>query len=121
MRGEDRSVTFAKEGKSLEIPAAVLEKISAMTRLARKWNVELNGNLYVKNGRVLDFDYPEVSVGLFRIYQWCLDCLRKGDYSSAMSALRDLNEAWGAAEKKMTLTGATRAMEPRPDMTRAIG
>ena len=28
----------------------------------------------------LDFNYQEIAVGLFRIYQFCLDCLRKGDY-----------------------------------------
>ncbi|MBI4928373.1 MAG: flagellar protein FliS [Anaerolineae bacterium] len=27
----------------------------------------------------LNFDYPEVSTGLFRLYQYCLDCIRRGD------------------------------------------
>jgi len=50
----------------------------------------------------LNFDYPDVSVGLFRLYQWCLDCIRQGDYASALSALRELREAWAQTEKKMT-------------------
>jgi flagellin-specific chaperone FliS len=50
----------------------------------------------------LDFDYPEVSVGLFRLYQWCLDCIRKGDYTSAISALRELREAWKTTEQRMS-------------------
>jgi flagellin-specific chaperone FliS len=49
----------------------------------------------------LDFDYPEVSVGLFRVYQWCLDCIRKGDYASALSSLRELRDAWRATEMKL--------------------
>ncbi|HZW04575.1 MAG TPA: flagellar export chaperone FliS [Anaerolineaceae bacterium] len=50
----------------------------------------------------LDFDHAEVSVGLFRLYQWCLDCLRKGDYASAISILRELREAWFTTEQRMS-------------------
>lgn len=49
----------------------------------------------------LDFDYQEIAVGLFRIYQFCLDCLRKGDYSQAMGYLKDLREAWITSEKRL--------------------
>ena len=49
----------------------------------------------------LDFDYQEISMGLFRIYQWCLDSIRKGDYAAALSALRELREAWRTSEKKL--------------------
>ncbi len=49
----------------------------------------------------LNFDYPDVSVGLFRCYQWCLDCIRQGDYSDAMATLKDLREAWATAEKRL--------------------
>jgi flagellin-specific chaperone FliS len=50
----------------------------------------------------LNFDYPEVSVGLFRLYQWCLDCLRQEDYDNALVTLRELRDAWARTEKKMT-------------------
>jgi flagellin-specific chaperone FliS len=49
----------------------------------------------------LDFEYKEVAVGLFRVYQYCLDCLRKGDYATAMSNLKELREAWVLTEKRM--------------------
>ncbi len=49
----------------------------------------------------LNFDYPEVAVGLFRLYQWCLDCLRQGDYPSAINTLRELRDAWSTAEKQL--------------------
>lgn len=50
----------------------------------------------------LNFDYQDAALGLFRVYQWCLDCLRQGDYDSAISALSELREAWVQTEKKIT-------------------
>ena len=47
----------------------------------------------------LDMDYPDVSLGLFRLYQWCLDCIRKGDYASAMTTLTELRGAWAVTEQ----------------------
>ena len=49
----------------------------------------------------LDLDYPEVAAGLFRLYQWCLDCIRKGDYASAIITLTELRGAWAATEQKL--------------------
>jgi len=50
----------------------------------------------------LDFDYPEVSLGLFRLYQWCLECLRRGDFGSAASTLLELRAAWRKAELSLS-------------------
>jgi len=47
----------------------------------------------------LDLDYPEVAAGLFSLYQWCLDCIRKGDYTSAITTLRELRSAWMTTEE----------------------
>ena len=49
----------------------------------------------------LDLDYPEVAAGLFRLYQWCLDCIRKGDYASAITTLTELRSAWITTEEKI--------------------
>ncbi len=49
----------------------------------------------------LDMDYPEVATGLFRLYQWCMDCIRKGDYESAAHTLSELREAWAETEKQI--------------------
>ena len=49
----------------------------------------------------LDIDYPEVAVGLFRLYQWCLDCIRQGDYASAITTLNELRSAWITTEEKI--------------------
>lgn len=50
----------------------------------------------------LNFDYPEVAIGLFRIYQWCLDCIRQGDYESAAKSLTELRGAWKATEDNLS-------------------
>ena len=55
----------------------------------------------------LNFDYPEVSVGLFRLYQWCLDSLRKGDYEATSQILVELRDAWRESEKKMSAQANT--------------
>lgn len=47
----------------------------------------------------LDMDYPDVAVGLFRLYQWCLDCIRKSDYASAVATLKELRDAWATTER----------------------
>lgn len=52
----------------------------------------------------LNFDYPEVSVGLFRLYQWSLDCIRQGDYASAAHTLVELRDAWAQGEKNLQPT-----------------
>ncbi len=49
----------------------------------------------------LNFDYQEIAVGLFRVYQYCLDCLRKGDFVQAMGYLKELREAWVSSEKRL--------------------
>lgn len=50
----------------------------------------------------LDMDYPEVAMGLFRLYQWCLDCIRQGDYVSAITTLAELRGAWAATEVRIS-------------------
>jgi flagellin-specific chaperone FliS len=63
----------------------------------------------------LNFDYPEASVGLFRLYQWCLDCIRSGEFDSAVYALTELRNAWVVAEKKLEdQTTQKRAENPVP-------
>ena len=50
----------------------------------------------------LDFDYKEPSVGLFKLYQWCLESIRQGDYASALSTLKELRDAWVTVEMRIS-------------------
>lgn len=65
----------------------------------------------------LNFDYPDAAVGLFRLYQWVLDSIRVGDYSSAITTLKDLREAWITAEKRLTATSTEKSISPQPTAT----
>jgi flagellin-specific chaperone FliS len=50
----------------------------------------------------LNFDYEESAVGLFRLYQWCLDCLRREEYQTAAQILSELRQAWITADKRLS-------------------
>ena len=60
----------------------------------------------------LDLDYPEVSNGLYSLYQWCMDCIRKGDYASASNILSELRGAWAATEKSIVAKNSTLSSVP---------
>ncbi|NTU61607.1 MAG: flagellar protein FliS [Caldiserica bacterium] len=61
----------------------------------------------------LNFEYQDVALGLFRVYQWCLDSIRQGDYNSAISALSELRSAWVQTEKKITPVMNTSVQQTR--------
>ena len=67
----------------------------------------------------LDLDYPEVSMGLFRLYQWCMDCLRQGDYEAAIHTLTELRDAWKLTEQ--TITARQVSMSTPPAYATALG
>jgi flagellin-specific chaperone FliS len=48
----------------------------------------------------LNFDYADAAVGLFGLYQWCLDCIRQGEWHAALQTLRELRSAWVTVEKR---------------------
>jgi flagellin-specific chaperone FliS len=67
----------------------------------------------------LDLDYPEVAVGLFSLYQWCLECIRKGDYASAVTTLTELRSAWVTTEQNITARQNTTS--PLPAYSTSFG
>jgi flagellin-specific chaperone FliS len=50
----------------------------------------------------LDFDYADVSMGLFRLYEWCMECIRHGDFITAANTLMELRAAWRKAEMNLS-------------------
>lgn len=67
----------------------------------------------------LDLDYPDVAVGLFRLYQWCLECIRKNDYASAITTLTELRGAWAATEQ--TIVSRQTSVSPAPAYSMSLG
>ncbi|NUN69690.1 MAG: flagellar protein FliS [Bacteroidetes bacterium] len=47
----------------------------------------------------LNFEYQEVSLGLFRLYDYCKTCLREGKKDEALNVLTELRGAWAEAFK----------------------
>lgn len=45
----------------------------------------------------LNFDYEEIAVALFRLYEYCLGAIRSGDFEEASKILSALKEAWETA------------------------
>jgi flagellin-specific chaperone FliS len=45
----------------------------------------------------LNFDYEEIAVPLFRLYEYCLNAIGSGSFHEASKILRQLKEAWEAA------------------------
>jgi flagellin-specific chaperone FliS len=45
----------------------------------------------------LNFDYEEIALGLFRLYDWCMRRARAKDWDEVLSILRELRAAWAQA------------------------
>jgi flagellin-specific chaperone FliS len=45
----------------------------------------------------LNFEYEEISTGLYRLYEYCKDCVRKGKMDDAVVVLEDLRSTWAKA------------------------
>jgi len=48
----------------------------------------------------LNFDYEEIAVPLFRLYEYCLSAIDSGSYHEAAKILRQLKEAWETALRR---------------------
>jgi len=47
----------------------------------------------------LKFEYEEISISLFQLYQYCLDQIKKEEYDDAIDILTGLRESWVEAAK----------------------
>jgi len=45
----------------------------------------------------LNFEYPDVAVGLLRLYQYCLELTGKGQFDEVKDILSQLRATWAAA------------------------
>ena len=45
----------------------------------------------------LNFDYEEIAVGLFKLYDWCMRRARAKDWEEVLGILRELRAAWAQA------------------------
>lgn len=45
----------------------------------------------------LNFDYKEISLGLFKLYHYCQYEIRRGNFENAIEILKELRDAWAKA------------------------
>lgn len=82
-------------------PVPLLIKVYDFTILnCKKKNMEKAGKGLVELISTLNFDYPDVSLGLFRLYQYCQDKIREEKYDEVISILEGLRNAWIETLKK---------------------
>ena len=45
----------------------------------------------------LNFEYQEISIGLFRIYQYVIDIIREENFNESLLILKELRNTWATA------------------------
>jgi len=61
----------------------------------------------------LDFSYePDIAMGFFRLYQYCAELARKGEYDQAADLLRQLRHSW-AQVRDMLAEDSQPSLSPR--------
>jgi flagellar protein FliS len=63
----------------------------------RKKDVEKANKAITELIASLDFDYKEISIPLFKLYQYCQYEIRKGNFENALEILKELRETWAKA------------------------
>jgi len=51
----------------------------------------------------LRFEYEEISLGLFRLYQFCMDEIKKENYEVPLKILGDLRSTWVEVAKRSSM------------------
>jgi len=46
----------------------------------------------------LNFDYQEVALGLFRLYQYCMEKVKQKEFDEAIYLLQGLRDAWAQTQ-----------------------
>jgi flagellar protein FliS len=61
----------------------------------------------------LDFNYDaDIAMGLFRLYQYCGDLARKGEYDEAAQVLRELRDTWVQVKAQYVMAPNRAAVAP---------
>jgi len=66
----------------------------------KKKNMEKASKAIVELISALNFDHQEVSMGLFRLYQYCLDRIKQGEFEESVRILEGLKESWAQTQQK---------------------
>lgn len=91
---------YRKEDSMNLSPVQVIARVYDVAILAIKKNdKDLARRAINELISALNFDYPEVSLGLFKLYDYCKTMLREGKNEEALNVLQELRSAWVEAFK----------------------
>lgn len=81
-------------------PVEVIHKLYGVAIQAIKKNdVHLANRAVNELIAALNFEYQDVALSLYRLYQYAKHCLRKGNHDDAAEVLEELRAAWREAFK----------------------
>ena len=82
-------------------PLQLLIKVYDVAILScKKRDMEKASKAIVELISALNFDYEEISLGLFRLYQYCLDRIKQGEFEESIRILEGLRESWTQVRQK---------------------
>ena len=91
---------YRKEDSLNLSPVQVIARVYDVAILAlKKDDKELARRAINELISALNFDYQEVSLGLYKLYDYCKTMIRQGKNDEALSVLSELRSAWVEAFK----------------------
>ena len=82
-------------------PLQLLIKVYDVAILScKKHDIEKASKAVVELISALNFDYEEISLGLFRLYQYCLDRIKQGEFEESIKILEGLRDSWTQVRQK---------------------
>jgi flagellin-specific chaperone FliS len=89
---------YRKEDSMNLTPVQVIARVYDVAILAiKKDDKDLARRAINELISALNFEYQEVSLGLFKLYDYCKTCIRTGKNQEALGILQELRAAWGEA------------------------
>jgi flagellar protein FliS len=81
-------------------PVQVIDKLYSLAiNACKKGDARLARRVINELIAGLNFDYKEMSTGLFRLYQYCKHCIRQEQMDDAVVVLEELRATWAQAFK----------------------
>jgi flagellin-specific chaperone FliS len=99
---QDQYTTAAKKYRNEQLlnltPVQVIDKLYRISINACRTNDTVLAKRAINELIVgLNFEHEEIAVGLFRLYEYCKYCIRKGKMNDAVVVLEELRATWAQA------------------------
>ena len=90
--------TYRKEQLGNLPPVRVIHKLLEIAiQGCKKEDKTLATKALTELTLALNFEYKEIALGLFRLYDYCKQCIHRGNYAEPIDILEDLRSTWAQA------------------------